>query len=136
MITGSAPISTDVLNFLKVCFRCPIHEGYGLSETQGATTATIASDPHAGHVGGPIQVCAIKLKDLPEMDYRLDDKPYPRGEVCVRGPCVFKGYFKNPEKTAEALDQDGFLHTGDVGMILPNGTLQILDRCKNIFKLA
>lgn len=54
MITGSAPISSDVLDFLKVCFSCPIVEGYGLTETMGSSTMTYLNDPHSGHVGGPI----------------------------------------------------------------------------------
>ncbi|XP_053967756.1 long-chain-fatty-acid--CoA ligase 1-like [Anastrepha ludens] len=58
------------------------------------------------------------------------------GEVCVRGSNVFHGYYKDPEKTAEAVDSEGWHHTGDVGMWLPNGTLRIINRRKHIFKLS
>lgn len=54
MMTGSAPISSDVLDFLKVCFSCPIIESYGLTETMGCSTMTYMTDPHSGHVGGPL----------------------------------------------------------------------------------
>ena len=67
MVTGSAPIAKDVLNFLKIAFCCPIYEGYGQTETAAAATITILGDPLAGHVGGPATSIEIKLVDVKEM---------------------------------------------------------------------
>jgi long-chain acyl-CoA synthetase len=141
MITASAPIGAQTLDFLKIAFCCPIMEAYGQTENVGACHLTAARDGMSGHVGGPTYCMELKVQDVPEMNYLHTDKnvegdPTPRGEVCLRGPALFSGYYKNTEKTKEALDNDGWLHTGDVGMILPNGSLKIVDRKKNIFKLA
>ena len=135
MVTGSAPIAVDVLNFLKVCFCCPILEGYGQTESSAASCITLPTDSKAGHVGGPLPCLKIKLRDIPDMEYTSADKPYPRGEICFYGPSVFEGYYKNEEKTNEAL-KDGWLYSGDVGMVMPNGSVKIIYRAKNIFKLA
>lgn len=62
--------------------------------------------------------------------------PMPRGEICYKGWNCFKGYFRNPAATAEAIDSQGWVHTGDVGTILPHGGVKIIDRKKNIFKLS
>lgn len=67
------------------------------------------------------------------MEYYAVDN---QGEICVKGKNVFVGYFKDPEKTAETIDDQGWHHTGDVGMWLPNGALKIIDRRKHIFKLS
>ena len=75
----------------------------------------------------------IRLVDVPEMDCWAKDG---RGEICVKGPSVFKGYLNDPEKTAESLDADGWLHTGDIGTWQLNGALKIVDRKKHIFKLS
>eukprot|EP01134_Creolimax_fragrantissima_P006999 CFRG6999T1 len=135
MITGSAPLDTTVHDFLRVCV-CPvIMVGYGLTETTAGLSLTHPHDLKLGHCGPPLDSCEVKLVDIPEMSYLTTDKE-PRGEVCVRGHSVFKGYFKNPEKTKEDIDEDGWFHTGDVGRWNPNGTLSIIDRKKSIFKLA
>eukprot|EP01027_Heterolobosea_sp_BB2_P013813 GEZU01019877.1.p1 GENE.GEZU01019877.1~~GEZU01019877.1.p1 ORF type:complete len:262 (+),score=65.96 GEZU01019877.1:75-860(+) len=102
-----------------------------------AATMTDPLDIITGHVGAPLPCGAIKLVDVPEMNYFVTDTPCPRGEVCFYGTNVFQGYYNDEERTKEAFpDGDGWLHSGDIGMWLPNGTLKIIDRRKNIFKLA
>ena len=108
MCTGSAPIDKTVLDFIKICFSCPVQEGYGLTETATAGCVTHKKDPVSGHVGGPAEAAKIRLKDLPEMEYLSSDKPYPRGEICMKGPSIFSGYFKRPDKTAECFDSEGW----------------------------
>ena len=96
-------------------------------------TFTLPNDTTTGHVGGPIACMQIKLRDVPEMKYYAANG---EGEVCFKGPSVTKGYYKNPEKTAELFDEEGWARSGDVGKWLPNGTLKIIDRVKHIFKLS
>uniref|UniRef100_A0A3B4URB3 Long-chain-fatty-acid--CoA ligase n=1 Tax=Seriola dumerili TaxID=41447 RepID=A0A3B4URB3_SERDU len=133
MITGAAPISPTVLTFLRAAIGCQFYEGYGQTECTAGCTMTVPGDWTAGHVGAPLPCNLVKLVDVPEMNYLAVNG---EGEVCVKGSNVFKGYLKDPEKTAEAIDADGWVHTGDVGKWLPNGTLKIVDRKKHIFKLA
>ena len=111
-------------------------EGYGMTESACVISKTHEDDFTCGHVGSPVACCEVKLDSVPEMNYTTADKRHPRGEVCVRGPSVFKGYYKAQDKTDEVVDADGWLHTGDIGLWLPGGRLKIIDRKKNIFKLA
>lgn len=76
----------------------------------------------------------FKLVDVPEMNY-FTNNDEPKGEICMRGQSVFSVYFRDPKNTAKTVDKDGWNHTGDIGTILPNGALKIIDRKKNIFKL-
>uniref|UniRef100_A0A2K6TZQ3 Long-chain-fatty-acid--CoA ligase n=1 Tax=Saimiri boliviensis boliviensis TaxID=39432 RepID=A0A2K6TZQ3_SAIBB len=133
MITGAAPVSATVLTFLRAALGCQFYEGYGQTECTAGCCLTVPGDWTAGHVGAPMPCNWIKLVDVEEMNYMAAKG---EGEVCVKGPNVFQGYLKEPAKTAEALDKDGWLHTGDIGKWLPNGTLKIIDRKKHIFKLA
>ncbi|NWV03068.1 ACSL5 ligase, partial [Ptilonorhynchus violaceus] len=133
MVTGAAPISPSVLAFLRAALGCQIFEGYGQTECSAGCTFSMPGDWTTGHVGTPLPCNIIKLDDVEEMSYFSSNN---EGEVCIKGANVFKGYLKDPEKTAEAIDKDGWLHTGDIGKWLPNGTLKIIDRKKNIFKLA
>ncbi|XP_058492636.1 long-chain-fatty-acid--CoA ligase 1 [Solea solea] len=133
VLTASAPISPTVLSFLRATLGCLIFEGYGQTECTAGCTFSLPGDFTAGHVGSPLPCAMVKLVDIPDMNYYAKNG---EGEICIRGPSVFRGYLKDPERTAEALDSDGWLHSGDVGQWLPNGKLRIIDRKKHIFKLS
>nr|XP_046179075.1 long-chain-fatty-acid--CoA ligase 1-like isoform X2 [Oncorhynchus gorbuscha]XP_046179076.1 long-chain-fatty-acid--CoA ligase 1-like isoform X2 [Oncorhynchus gorbuscha] len=133
MITGAAPVSATVLTFLRAALGCQLYEGYGQTECTAGCTMTVPGDWTAGHVGAPLPCNSVKLVDVAEMNYLAANG---EGEVCVKGANVFLGYLKDPEKTEEAIDANGWVHTGDIGKWLPNGTLRIVDRKKHIFKLA
>nr|CAB3219809.1 long-chain-fatty-acid--CoA ligase 1-like [Phallusia mammillata] len=132
-ITGAAPVSIDVINFMRVALGIPFSEGYGQTEATAAISITLPGDYHSSSVGTPVLCNVIKLVDVPEKNYFVKDN---KGEVCVKGTNVFQGYYRDEEKTKQAFDEDGWLHTGDVGMWLPSGALKIIDRKKHIFKLA
>ncbi|XP_041363771.1 long-chain-fatty-acid--CoA ligase 6-like [Gigantopelta aegis] len=133
VFTASAPVSEDTLNFTKASFGCLVMEAYGQTEVNAAITVQFPGDTSGGHVGGPLVCNYVKLVDVPEMNYYASEQ---KGEVCVKGPNRFQGYYKNSKSTQETIDDDGWCHTGDIGMWLPNGALKIIDRKKHIFKLA
>lgn len=142
MLSGSAPLSIPVKKFLKICFSCPFLEGYGQTEGCGGQFCTDFEDPALDNVGGPLPMNEFKLIDVPEMKYFSTDsdeagRHCPRGEILARGPNIIPGYYKNDEKNQETFDADGWLRSGDIGMILPgSNSLKIIDRRKNIFKLS
>ncbi|KAF8905973.1 hypothetical protein CPB84DRAFT_1813952 [Gymnopilus junonius] len=136
--SGSAPISPEVMDFLKIAFACEVTEGkYGMTENCAVTCKGWPNDPTAsGTVGPPQPVNEVKLIDVSAMGYSSDDKPNPRGELCVRGANCFKTYYKDEKNTKETVDEDGWVHTGDVAEIDSCGRVKIIDRVKNIMKLA
>ncbi|RWR95381.1 AMP-dependent synthetase/ligase [Cinnamomum micranthum f. kanehirae] len=107
MGSGASPLSPDVMDFLRICFSVNIIEGYGMTESSCIISAMDDGDKLSGHVGSPNPACEIKLVDVPEMNYTSDDQPHPRGEICLRGPIVFKGYYKDAVQTKEAIDEEG-----------------------------
>ncbi|XP_075555772.1 fatty acid CoA ligase Acsl3-like [Dermacentor variabilis] len=135
---GSAPLSSYTRRFVRACMGCRVIEGYGITETSGGGSFMNADDASADRVGAPLPGCYIKLVDWDEGNYRTTDKPNPRGEIVVGGPCVAKGYFKNDELTKEFFTEEGgirWFYSGDIGEIFPDGTLKIVDRKKDLVKL-
>jgi len=118
--SGAAPISPDVLHFFQ-SIGVNLIEGYGQTEGTGVTCVSRVGKAKFGTVGPPLTGTEVKIAE--------------DGEILVRSPSVFKGYYKNPEATAETL-KDGWLHSGDVGMIDEDGYLKITDRKKDIIVTA
>jgi len=137
MLSGGAPLAPHIHEFLITAFRTPIIQAYGLTETCAGATIAFPKDNQGsiGHVGVPVYCCEIKLVDIPDMGYTTHDDVGPRGEVLLAGPMVSEGYFKDKLKTSESFI-NGWFHTGDVGRWNVDGTLSIIDRKKNIFKLS
>ncbi|KAG0361497.1 hypothetical protein BC939DRAFT_442872 [Gamsiella multidivaricata] len=136
IVSGSAPISPDVIDFLRICFSADVYEGYGQTEQAAGLSMSYKGDLTPGQVGPPQLCVEVKLKDIPAMNYTSQDKPFSRGEIMLRGNSVFKGYYKAPKQTEETLETDGWASTGDVGQWDDRGRLVLIDRVKNIFKLA
>jgi len=88
-----------------------------------------------GAVGGPVPASEIKLVDAKDAGYFSTNNP-PQGEIYLRGPAIFKGYYKRPDEDEKAFTEDGWFKTGDVGQWQKDGTLVIIDRLKNLVKLA
>ncbi|KHN82559.1 Long-chain-fatty-acid--CoA ligase 1 [Toxocara canis] len=133
IITGSAPVSSEVLQFARAAFGCVVQQGYGQTECSCVISLCIDADISDSNVGIPICCNAVKLVDVPELGYFEAQKA---GEICVRGANVFKGYFKDEAKTKSVIDDEGWLHTGDVGEWTEQGTLRIIGRITSIFKLS
>ncbi|KAJ2702350.1 long-chain fatty acid-CoA ligase [Coemansia sp. IMI 203386] len=131
-ITGGAQVNSHVQRFIAATI-CPMIHGYGLSEASGLVAVQIPGDLTVGNVGPPVPSVEMKLVDVPDAGYFARNN---QGEVWVRGPSVFQGYLSNDELTSETLTSDGWLKTGDIGEWTPQGQLSIIDRKKNLVKLA
>ncbi|CAA7393849.1 unnamed protein product [Spirodela intermedia] len=135
LISGAAPLPGNVEEFLRVATCSVVIQGYGLTEScAGCFTSVANVFPMMGTVGVPVTTVEARLESVPEMGYDALSE-IPRGEVCLRGKTLFSGYHRRPDLT-DAVLEDGWFHTGDVGEWQPNGAMKIIDRKKNIFKLS
>jgi long-chain acyl-CoA synthetase len=122
LVTGAAPISPDLVRWY-LALGVPMLEVWGMTETCGASTGIPADRIKPGSIGPAASYNEVKLDPA-------------TGEILVRGPNVFMGYLNLPEKTAETIDADGWLHTGDVGVVDEEGFFRITDRMKDIIITA
>jgi long-chain acyl-CoA synthetase len=120
--TGAAPISADLIKWY-LALGVPMLEVWGMTETCGAATGVRPSQMKPGSIGPAATYNEVRLDPA-------------TGEILVRGPNVFMGYLNLPEKTAETIDKDGWLHTGDVGVMDADGHFKITDRMKDIIITA
>lgn len=135
ILSGAAPLATHVEEFLRVVSCAHVLQGYGLTETCAGTFATLPDEMSMlGTVGPPVPNVDVRFESVPEMGYDALSS-VPRGEVCIRGDTLFSGYYKREDLTNEVMI-DGWFHTGDIGEWQTDGSLKIIDRKKNIFKLS
>ncbi|KAH8513257.1 hypothetical protein H0E87_006521 [Populus deltoides] len=135
ILSGAAPLSNHVEAFLRVVSCAHVLQGYGLTETCAGTFVSLPNElPMLGTVGPPVPNVDVCLESVPEMGYDALSST-PRGEICIRGKTLFAGYYKREDLTKEVLN-DGWFHTGDIGEWQPDGSMKIIDRKKNIFKLS
>ena len=133
MAVGGAAIKPHIIQFFRAVLGAHVFEAYGQTECTGACAASMFGDFELGYVGGVINHCQVRLVDVLEMNYLSENK---QGEICIKGLGNFKGYFKEEELTRKVIDNDGWLHTGDIGEWTEHFALKIIDRKSHIFKLS
>jgi len=127
-MSGGAPMPVEVMKAFEERFGVEILEGYGLSETSPVASFNMPGRPRTpGSIGYP--VWGVEMAILDEKDRPLRDGE--RGEICIRGHNIMKGYWKRPDATAEAM-RSGWFHSGDVGVRDPSGSFRIVDRVKDM----
>jgi long-chain acyl-CoA synthetase len=129
-LSGGAPLPLEVKQKFEATTGCKLVEGYGLSEASPVVTCNpIVGTPPPGSIGLPLPGTIVSLRSL--ADPHVPVGPGERGELCVKGPQVMRGYWKKPEETANQFAGD-FLRTGDVAIMDENGYFQIVDRIKDL----
>lgn len=126
---GSAPTTKEMRQFMMSCFNIPLMDGYGNTESG---TGQVTFNNRVVRPG----VIDYKLRDAPELGYLTTDKPYPRGEFCIKTKNQILGYYKNPEATAKLVDEEGFYLTGDIVEEREPDHVVVIDRCNDVLKLS
>ena len=142
VLCASAPLRKELADDFKVFLGVPVIEGMGMTEVAGSPFCTNYNDYTNFTAGGVNGGARMILKSVPDLGYSIHDVidgiNCPAGEICLKGPVVFHGYYKNEQETKKSFDENGYFHTGDIGRIYPNygNGLRIVDRVKEIFKLS
>ena len=138
LLSGGAPLAPDAHDFVRTCLGITLLQGYGLTETAATACIPDGSDLSTGRVGAPLQEVDMKLLNWDEGGYTVTDQQGPRGEIVVGGGHVAKEYYAMPEKTEEEFfNENGkrWFRTGDIGQMMPDGTMKVIDRKKDLVKL-
>jgi long-chain acyl-CoA synthetase len=132
-VGGGMAVQKAVAERWKEVTGSPIIEGYGLTETAPSATANpLNVTTFTGAIGVPMPSTEVVLRDDDNRDLPLGQA----GEICIRGPQVMAGYWQRPEETAEVLGKDGFLHTGDIGVMDEKGFIRVVDRKKDMIVVS
>lgn len=150
-VSGGGPISAEVQGFIRTVFGMNLIQGYGLTETASAGSIQDIADTDDNVTGPPLASVELKLRScdgaedprdrkgklyLSTDSVHLEESCLGRGEICIRGPSVSVGYFKQAEKTKEVFTADKWFRTGDIGIFDSKGRVKIVDRLKNLIKLS
>ncbi|HEV3007932.1 MAG TPA: long-chain-fatty-acid--CoA ligase [Burkholderiales bacterium] len=131
-VGGGMAVQKAVAERWKQVTGTPLVEGYGLTETSPSATANPPGTEFSGAIGVPMPSTEIVLRDDNDRDVP-NGQP---GEICIRGPQVMAGYWQRPDETAKVLGKDGFLHTGDIGIMDDKGFIRIVDRKKDMILVS
>jgi len=126
--SGAARLDTTVAETIRSRFGLEVGEGYGLTEASPVVTASIGLPWRPGSVGAPVDGLEVRLVDADGSDVLVGDP----GEILVKGPNVFQGYWNDAEATRNCIDDDGWLHTGDIALVDDEGFLYLVDRAKDL----
>lgn len=132
--SGAAPLTNELLELVWNRLKLPVKQGYGLSETSPVTHAQMPDEwaKFMGSVGKLVPNMEAKIVDLEGNEMPLDEE----GELWVKGPNVFRGYFNQPDKTKDAFSADGWFKTGDIFKIDKHGNYYCVDRLKELIKYS